>query len=187
VAGAVFDVFDEGVVAAGQREKFAGEGEVVDFDFAVEIVDLAIAAFQEGGQDAGGVVFDVDPVAALHAVAVDGDFLAGQEAHDEQRDHFFGPMPGAVVVGAAGHDGGEVEGADKGLHEQFAAGFARGVGAAGVDGVGLDAAVREGHIAVDFIGGDLKERFMVPFCTRGREASRRTCTPTVLAMTKGCR
>src|ERR1035437_2500644 len=124
MTGAILDVLNGGVVAAGEVNQLAGEGEVVDLDLAVEVVDFAVFAVEEGGEDAGDVIFDVDPIATLEAIAVDGNRLSIEQVGDKKGDHFFRPVPGAVVVGAAGDDGRKMEAADKSLHEQFAAGFA---------------------------------------------------------------
>jgi hypothetical protein len=52
------------------------------------------------------VVLDVEPVALVAAVAVEGDLLVVEQVGDEQRDHLLGELVGAVVVGAAGDDAG---------------------------------------------------------------------------------
>ena len=85
VAGAVGDVGDLlGVglaVGAGGLLVEEGADAVNDFDVrffvqAADVVSLADAAFLEDEPDGGRVVLDVEPVADLHAVAVDGEFFA---------------------------------------------------------------------------------------------------------------
>ena len=125
VAGAVGDVGDLRVVrfAVGARGAFVEDraDAVNDFEIrafveAADVVGFAGAAFGEGEPDGGGVVFDVEPVADLLAVAVDGEGFSFEGVENHQGDEFLGEVEGAVIVGAVGRDRGEavgvLEGAD---------------------------------------------------------------------------
>ena len=77
------------------------------------------------------MVFDVEPVADIQAVAVEGDFFAFHQIGDEQRDELFGEMIRAVVVAAARDQDGQSEGVEVGPHQAVGGGFAGAVGAVG--------------------------------------------------------
>jgi hypothetical protein len=96
------------------------------------------------------MVLDVEPVADLLAVTVDGQRLAGEGIVDAQRDELFREVVGAVVVGAVGGERrqavGVVVGADS--FEQ----------AEGADDVGLDEVFRAMDAAVDVrFGGEIND------------------------------
>jgi len=70
------------------------------------------------------VVFDIEPVADVHAVAVEGDFFAFDQVGDEEGNQFFGEMVWAVVIAAARDEDRHVERVEIGAHEAIAGGFA---------------------------------------------------------------
>src|SRR6185312_14618578 len=72
VAGAVGDVPDQAVVAAGQGEDGLHDVQVGAFVLGADVVHLAGSPAGQHPVDGVAVVVDVDPVAHLQAVAVDG-------------------------------------------------------------------------------------------------------------------
>ena len=48
------------------------------------------------------MVFDVEPVADLLSVSVDGERFSCEGVVDDERDKFFWEVVGSVVVGAVG-------------------------------------------------------------------------------------
>jgi len=140
VAGAVGDVGDE-VGVAGNSGGFSGgeffeqgadgadDFEVGFFVVAADVVGFAGFSVGYDGVEGAGVVFDIQPVADLAAVAVDGQGFAGEGVEDDVGDEFFGEVAWAVVVGAVGDEGGQAVGALPGAHEVVAGCFAGGVGA----------------------------------------------------------
>ena len=70
MAGPVVDVADQLRAGAGQLEDPAGDLDVLVL-LAADVVDLAGRAVAEDELDRGAVVVDVEPLAALAAVAVD--------------------------------------------------------------------------------------------------------------------
>jgi hypothetical protein len=104
------------------------------------------------------VVLDVEPVADLLAVAVDGQRLAGQGVVDDQRDELFREVVGTVVVGAVGGQHRQAVGVVVGAHQMVAGRLAGRVRAVRFVAVGFG----EGRIvlaerAVDFVGGHMQE------------------------------
>ena len=108
VAGAVFDVGDEGAAGGAGGEgghllveevaDFLDDGDVGEFVAAADVVGGAVFGFHEDAPDGGAVVFDVEPVADVQAVAIDGKGFAFEGVEDHQGDEFFGEVVGAVVV-----------------------------------------------------------------------------------------
>ena len=183
VAGAVLDVGDLLFVrlAVGTRTEFVEDGaqgvddvEVGHFVPAADVVDLAHPARLEDTADGAAVVFHIEPVADLLAVAVDGQGLAGQGVVDDQRNELFREVVGAVVVGAVGGEYRQAVGVVVGAHQMVAGGLARGVWAVGFVAVGFG----EGGVvlvqrAVDFVGGDVEEAETVfRLGLRGRSSRR---------------
>ena len=146
VAGAVRDVGDLFLVglAVGARAEFVEHGaegvddvEVGLFVPAADVVGLAHPARFENAADGAAMVFDIEPVADLLAVAVDGQRLAGQRVEDDQRDELFREVVGAVVVGAVGGEHRQAVGVVPGAHQVVAGRLAGRIRAVGLVGVGL--------------------------------------------------
>src|SRR5664280_882299 len=114
MSGTVGDEGDElGVVLFG----FAGlcgkgvEEQVDEVDVAqlvvpADVVDGTRSAFAQNEIDGMAVVFDVQPVADVEAVAIDGDGFPCQGFLDGEGDELLGVLAGTVVVGTAGDQGG---------------------------------------------------------------------------------
>ena len=171
VAGAVLNVGDLVLVgfAVGARAEFVEDGaqgmddvEVGFFVPAADVVDLAHPARFEDAADGAAVVFHIEPVADLLAVAVDGQRLAGQRIVDAQRNELFREVVGAVVVGAVGGEHRQAVGVVVGAHEVVAGGLARRVRAVGFVAVGFgEGRIVLGKRAVDFVGGDVEKAEVV--------------------------
>ncbi len=61
------------------------------------------SALLQHRDEAAGVILDVDPVALVLAVAVDGEVLALQRVERSSRDQLLGEVPRPVIVRAVGH------------------------------------------------------------------------------------
>ncbi len=185
VAGAVFYVLNAVVpVFAHFVEDGFGDFAVGDFVVAADVVDLAGRASIQDRPDGFAMVFDVEPVADVQAVAVEGDFFAFHQIGDEERDQFFGEMVWAVVVAAAGDQHGHVEGVEIGADQAIGGGFAGAVGAVGLERRffgEFELGPIFGQRAVDFVGADLQKFFDVSALA----TSSRTCVPTTLVCTNG--
>ena len=153
--GAVLDVLDQRLVAAGQLDDPAHDLDVLALVRAADVVGLARPAALEDGMDAAAEVLDVEPVAHLAAVAVDGQAVAVQRVEDAERDQLLGVLARAVVVGAAADHGLEAVGVRVGRDEQVAARLGRRVGRRGVERRGLgERPLRDRP--VDLVGRDLE-------------------------------
>ena len=110
----------------------------------------------EDGVDGAGVVFHIEPIAHILALAVHGQGLAGADVVDEEGDELLRELVGAVVVRAIGYQCGQPVGVVEGSHEVVAGGLGGTVGAVG--GVRC-AFCKEGAVklqrAVHLIRGDV--------------------------------
>ena len=123
---------------------------------AADVVDLADLAAVADHVDGLAVILNVQPVANLHSVAVDGQLLVVLDVVDHQRDELLGELVGAVVVGAAGDVDGHPVGVMEGHDEHIGAGLGGGVGAVGAQRGGLHEEALGTQSAVDLIGGHLQ-------------------------------
>ena len=140
MAGAVFHVGDLGVVAAAVRfgAHFIEQGAhgVHNFDVGLfvptaHVVGLAQAASFQYAADGTAVVFHVQPVTHLHAIAINGQGLTGQGVDNHQRDQLFWKVIWPVIVAAVGGDHRQTVGVVPGAHQVVAgrlAGRVRAVG-----------------------------------------------------------
>ena len=167
MAGAVGDVGDlrgvAGTICPGpqlvqQRADRADDFDVGLFVPAAHVVGLAQLAGLEYPADRAAVVLDIEPVAHLHAVAIDRQGFAGQCVDDHERDEFFGEVVGAVVVGAVGGEHRQAVGVVPGAHQVVAGGLAGGIRAVGFVAVGFGKGrFALGQRAVDLVGADMQE------------------------------
>ena len=156
VTRAVGDELDGGLEAE-DGEEFGGELEIGALGFSADIVGLSAAALLEDAPDGIDMVIDIEPVAHVFAIAVDGEGVVLERVLDEARDEFFGVLARAIVIAAVREGGRELVGVGIGADEMVGGGFGgsvRGVGAVG-RGFGEEADGAEG--AIDLVGGDVVE------------------------------
>ena len=77
------------------------------------------------------MVFDLQPVAYLQAVAVNGQGVAGQRVDDHKRDQLLGKMLRAIVVAAIGGEHWQAIGVVSGTNQVVACRFASALGVFG--------------------------------------------------------
>ena len=136
VAGAVGDVGDEVEVgpfgtpqqAVHRLDEHLDDVDVLPLVEAADVVRLGYLSLVEDEVDGAGVVNDVEPVAHVLTLAIDGQRLAVAYVVDEQGDQLLGELVGAVVVRAVGHDSGQAVGVVEGAHEMVRAGLRGAVG-----------------------------------------------------------
>ena len=175
VARAVGDVGDEVEVCAfGTAEEAVdgGDDDLDDVDVlplveTTNVVSFRRFAFVENEVDGAGVVYDVEPVAYVFTLTINGEGLAVADVVDEKRDELFGELVRAVVVRAIRHDGRHTVGVVEGADEVVARSLGGGVGRVGIVGRGFEEeiiAVRsvaigacEFECAIDFVGRDMVE------------------------------
>ena len=80
------------------------------------------------------MILDIEPVANVQSIAVEGDPFAGRRFENHDRDQLLGELPGAVIVGAICEYHWQFIGVMPGTHQVIACGLAGGIGAAWVVG-----------------------------------------------------
>ncbi len=125
MAETVGDVCDERVaVAFGITEQavdslddYLDDVDVLPLVEASDIVGLGNLPFVEDKVNGAGMILDIEPVAHVLPLAVDGERLAVADVVDEQWYQLLRKLVGPVVVRAVGHDCrhaiGVMVGADK--------------------------------------------------------------------------
>ncbi|GJD76742.1 hypothetical protein CFIICLFH_5001 [Methylobacterium goesingense] len=131
--------------------------EVVAHRASAEQVGLADPPLLQHRHEAAGVVFDMDPVALVQAVAVDGQSLALQRVQDHQRDELFGEVARAVIVRAVRHQHRQAVGLVPGPGEVVGGRLRGRVGRARVVAAFLGEEPVRRQRAVDLVGGDVQE------------------------------
>ena len=156
--------------AVNARAQFVKQGangvdnfEVGLFIPAADVVHLADVAGIQYAADGAAMVFDVEPVADLLAVAIHGQGLACQGVDDHQRDELFGEVVGAVVVAAVCREYRQAVGVVVGANQMVAGSLARRIRAIRFVTVGFG----EGRVVlaerpVNFIGGNVQEAEGLP-------------------------
>ena len=125
------------------------------FVVSAHVVDFALAPLAYDEVDGLAVVFHIEPVADVAAVAIDGQLLAFQDVFDDERYQLLGEVIGAVVVAAAGDADGHVVGVVVGHDEEVGTGLRGAVRAVGAEGCLLGEVAFVAQGAVDFVGADL--------------------------------
>jgi hypothetical protein len=98
VAEAVGDVRDQALGLAELLQDRLHGFDVRHLAVAAEIIDGARFALEKRGHDSGAMVFHVDPIAHVHAVAIDGQLVVAHGVDDHERDQFLGELIRPVIV-----------------------------------------------------------------------------------------
>ena len=128
------------------------------FIVTADVVGFADNTFGNNLIQRACVVFDKQPVADLHSVAVHGQRFAVERVQNHQWNEFFREMVWTVVVRAVSYDGGQTISSQPCAHEVVAGRFRGRVGAGRRVWRGFGKQiVRTVQIAIDFIGGNMVE------------------------------
>ena len=98
-------------------DKHLDDVDVLPLIEATDIISACYLTFVENKVDGTGMIDDIEPVAHVLALAIDGQRLAVTDVVDEQRYQLLGELIGAVVVRAVGDDNGHAIGIVEGTHE----------------------------------------------------------------------
>ena len=130
---------------------------VLDLLAAADVVDLAGLSRAQDELDPGAVILDVEPVAHLPPVAVEGERLAVECVRREERDQLLRVLVRPVRVRATRDRGVDPEGPHVGRDVEVARRLGDAVGARRPDRVVLAGRTSVGQVPVDLVGGDLDE------------------------------
>ena len=124
---------------------------------AADVVDLAQLARFKYPANGAAVVFNVQPVADLLAIAVHRQGLACQRVDDHQGDQLFRKMIRPVVIAAVGGEHRQTIGVVVGPHQVVTRSLAGGVRAVRLIAVGFgESRIAQGERAIHLIGRDMQ-------------------------------
>jgi len=104
------------------------------FSVAANAVALAKPPAAGTQKQCVDMILDIEPVANVQSIAVEGDPFAGRRFENHDRDQLLGELPGAVIVGAICEYHWQFIGVIPGTHQVIACGLAGGIGASWVVG-----------------------------------------------------
>lgn len=172
MAWAVLDMLDEGLRFAQSIEDRPCHSNIGALAVAGKMIDFAGFSPLPGGEEALTVIIDVDPIASLQAIAIDGQGLVSEGPLNEQGNELFGMLARAVIIRAArDHRLGAV-GAGRCQTEKVGGSLRGGIGRARVQGRGFLRFFRRGDGAIHFVGGAVEQRDSLP--TSGLEEGGRS-------------
>jgi hypothetical protein len=157
VAGTIRDVLVVLGVVAHQLENQLDDILVVHLAVGADEVGLAHHAFFQDREHGAIVVFHMDPVAHVLALAVELGLHAVDQVGDLARNELLDVLHRTVVVRAVGDGGTHLERAYPGTHQKIRSRLGGGIRAGGIvrSVLGEFGRVVQLQIAVDFVGGDV--------------------------------
>src|ERR1700676_2640908 len=124
---------------------------------AADVIDLATSSSLENGENPTAIVFHMQPVALLFAVAVDWKRYTLEGIRDHQRQKLFGKLEGAIIVGRTSDQRGEFVGAHVGTNQEVRGSLGSGVGATRLEGKIFAGERIWSDVAINFVGRNVNE------------------------------
>ena len=163
VAGTIFDERDEFAGVSTELgfelvDKIADEfhdPNVGPFVVAPDVVGLPCPSVLENLPKSFGMIANVEPVANVHSVAVEGNRFTGEQVLNDDRNELFGELVGTVVVGAIGDNRVEPIGVMISADEHVARGFAGRVRRVRSVWSCFGEIAGGAKAAIDFVSGDM--------------------------------
>jgi len=131
MGGTIGNKFQQALGLFQRTEDFPRNADVLQLASAADVVDLTFLSVPQYQVYRPAVVGDMNPVADVSSVAVNGQRLAGQRLRNHKGDKFFRELKRTVVVGATRDDGWKTVRLDRGEYQEIGRCFARGVRAGG--------------------------------------------------------
>src|SRR5258706_4370647 len=142
---------------ACQSKKALGHRKIFLHMRTADVVDLADSSPFESGENSSTIIFHVQPVALLFAVAIDRKGLVVERIRDHKRQEFFGELEGTVIVRGASDQSGKFVRANVGANQEVRGSLGSGIGTAWLERrifAGVDS---RSDISIDFVGGNVNE------------------------------
>src|SRR5216683_6133982 len=163
MAGTVRDIAEQAPRFARQTKQALGHREIFFHVRSADVVDLADTSALENCENSAAIVFNVQPVALLFAVAVNRERLVMQRVRDHQREEFLGKLVRPVIVRGARDQSGKIVGTYVGADQEVRGSFGSGIGAAWLKRRIFAGVSSRSDVAVDLIGGNVnKARYGEP-------------------------
>src|ERR1700686_1517705 len=129
MAGTIRDVTKQALRFARRTKQALAHREILFHVRSTNVVDFADSSAFEYCENPAAIVFHVQPVALLSAVAIDGERLVGERIRDHQRQELLWELVGTVIVRGASNQSGKVVGADVGANQKIRGRLGSGIGA----------------------------------------------------------
>src|SRR5215475_1777890 len=94
---------NETVWFAKPIENHSDEVQVHHLAVAAEIINGSSFAFEKRSDNGGAMIVYMNPIAHIHAVAINRERLVAECLNDHQRNQFFGKLIRTVIIRASGH------------------------------------------------------------------------------------
>src|SRR5260221_3010966 len=120
---------------------------------AADVVDLVDSSPFENGENSSTIIFHVQPVALLFAVAIDRKGFVVERIRDHKRQEFFGKLVGTVVVRGASDQSGKFVRAHVGANQEVRGSLGSGIGTAWLKRRIFAAVRSRSDVSIDFISG----------------------------------
>src|SRR6266851_353526 len=157
MAGTVRDIAEQAVRFARQTKQALRHREIFFHVRSPDVVDLADSSAFENCENSTTIIFNVQPVALLFAVAIDWKRSVVERIRDHQRQEFFGELVGTVVVRGPSDQSGKLVGANVGANQKIRGRLGRGIGTAWLERRVFAGMSSCSDVAIDFIGGNVNE------------------------------
>src|SRR5258706_12810734 len=142
---------------ACQSKKALGHRKIFLHMRTADVVDLADSSPFESGENSSTIIFHVQPVALLFAVAIDRKGFVVERIRDHKRQEFFGKLVGTVVVRGASDQSGKFVRANVGGYQEVRGSLGSGIGAARLERRIFAGVHSRSDISIDFVGGNVNE------------------------------
>src|ERR1700730_12250087 len=157
MAGTVRNIAKQALRFARQAKKALGHRQIFFPMRTADVVDLADSSPFENGENSSTIIFHVQPVALLFAVAIDRKGFVVERIRDHERQEFFGELEGTVVVRGPSDQSGKFVRANVGANQEVRSSLGSGIGTAWLERrifAGVDS---RSDISIDFVGGNVNE------------------------------
>src|SRR6266446_3227014 len=157
MAGAIRDILKQALRFARQTKQALSHGKILFHVRSADVVHLADSSVFENCENSPAIVFHVQPVALLFAVAVDGERFVVERVRDHERQEFFRELVGTVIIRGASDQSRKFVGTYVGANQEIRGGLGSGIRAAWLERRVFAGVSSRSDVAVDFIGGNVKE------------------------------
>src|SRR6202158_5351197 len=122
-----------------------------------DVVDLADSSSFKNCENSTAVIFNVQPVALLFAIAIDGKRFVIERIRNHKRQEFFGELIGTVVVRGAREQSWKLVSAHVGANKEIRGGLGSRIGTAWLNRRVFGGEGSWSDVAIDFVGRNVNE------------------------------
>src|SRR5258708_14153832 len=127
MAGTVRNIAKQALRFTCKSKKALGHRKIFFQMGTADVVDLADSSPFENGENSSTIIFHVQPVALLFAVAIDRKGFVVERIRDHKRQEFFGELEGTVIVRGATDQSGKFVRANVGANQEVRCSLGSGI------------------------------------------------------------